>query len=229
MKENSLLRVSAEGADIVVSILLALAVDAAWDARQAAVAEVAVIRSLLGEIDVADGYLDGAIREHSRVMAGAEAWGTVSRDVSPDSIARLVRLVTWYRTPNLALSSADALVSSGQLGLIRDDALRSWIAAWPGVEEDLDEEIGAALEFARFVAPEFFTSTGVPRAAADGRLWQGGTGAGLEQLIGDPRFANLYFQAWEVSEVFVREAEIVRQTLRTGAELGRAALGRSGG
>jgi len=220
------IRVVAEGAAIVLSILLAFAIDAWWDSRQAAQAESAVIGSLVEEIDVAMAYLDEALDEHTQVMEGAEAWARVSNDIPLDSVARLVRLISAHRTPNLALSSVDALLSSGRLELIRDDELRSWIAAWPGVEEDYDEELGAVIEFARFVVPEYFTRTGISRAAADSLLTFGGTRSELRPLIGEPHFANLYYHAWEVSEVLIREGRLVRASLERGGELCRNALRR---
>jgi hypothetical protein len=215
-------RVIAEGAAIVLSILLAFAIDAAWDARQAALAEATVIESLVDEIDSAIGYLDEALDEHTQVMRGAEAWAQVSREMPVDSLARLVRLISAHRTPNLALSSVDALLGSGRLELIRDEALRSWIAAWPGVEEDFDEELQGVIRFSRFVVPDFFVATGVPRAAADSLLLFGGSRADLRDLVGDRRFSNLYYQAWEVSEVLVREGRLVRAVLEQGAALARA-------
>jgi hypothetical protein len=183
---------------------------------------VAVVRTLLDEIEVAIDQLDGATGVHREVMDAEERWERVSTSTPLDSIADLVRMLQSHRTPDLTLSSVDALLASGRLGLIGDDEMRRWIAAWPGIKEDFDEETQGVIQFARFVVPAYFVSSGIPRTAADGT--PSAPRGELRRLLDNTAFDNLYYQAWEVSEVFVREGALVRGALERGAELARAML-----
>ncbi len=213
---------------IVLSILLAFALQAWWEALRDTAEELAVVETLVAEIGEVTAHLDEAIAEHVLVMDAADEWRNVSQTTAPDSVAALVRLLIYHRTPNLSLSAVEGLLASGRLSLIRDEQLRAWIAAWPGVKEDLDEETQGVIQFARFVVPGFFVASGIPRAAADSILPPRHSRSDLSPLVGDPRFANLYYQGWEVSEVFVREGLLVRDVLERGRSLGRSVLDRAG-
>jgi len=130
-------RILAEGAAIVVSILLAFSIDAWWDVRQASADEAAVVETLLAEIQVAIDQLDHAIALHRGVMDAAEQWERASSSTPLDSLADLVHTLNSHRTPELTLSSVDALLASGRLSLIGDHEMRTWIAAWPGSRKTL--------------------------------------------------------------------------------------------
>lgn len=231
-------RVLTEGAVIVMSILLAFGVDAWWDARQDRREVAAMAATLAVEIEEASRRLDGAIGVHVGAMCNARSWLSVTSGTPLDSVARIVNRATFHRTPNLSLSAVEGVLSSGQLATIRDDDLRTWISAWPGVREDFDEEMDGVIHFVRFIVPEYFVSRDLAREAAwspngiaaddvpEGRpLIPGET---LRALVADPGFRSLMSQAYDVHEVFVREGRQVRIALAEGEVLARAAAGLDG-
>lgn len=139
-----------EGVVIVVSIVLAFALDAWWND----VAEGRQLRQQLGSVqaevrgnrDLVSFQIDlmermiGAGDALVRVIDSADPGGAVV--AVPDTLAWLP-----LATPTLdaSLGAIDALVGSGQLALIRDPALRSQLAGLRDRIEDAVEEQEQAL------------------------------------------------------------------------------------
>ena len=140
----------AEGVVIVVSIVLAFALDAWWDD----LAERRQLRQQLGSVQAeVRGNRDLVLFQvdlMERMIAAGEALG-----VAMDSAAHSGGTVTvpdtlvWLplNTPTLdaSLGAIDALVASGQLALIPDPALRSRLAGLRDRIEDAVEEQEQAL------------------------------------------------------------------------------------
>lgn len=121
-------RILAEGVVIVVSILLAFAIDAWWDRSQDRAREQAYLRLL--ETD-----LTATLENNARFSANADATDRVNAQlvqayykplVPPaDSLRRWLAMVSqggWVVQPRLG--TAQSLVSSGDLALIRGDSLK---------------------------------------------------------------------------------------------------------
>lgn len=116
-------RILVEGPAIVVSILLAFAIDAWWDRRGERRLEAEYLSSLAGEVRAGltelEGDLDGRERLRTRLLyvLSVEA-------VPADSIRVLLRDAS--SVSNIAPPTAvmDDLVSSGRLPLIRSEEIR---------------------------------------------------------------------------------------------------------
>jgi hypothetical protein len=123
-------RITIEGFVIVVSILLAFGIDAMWDARLDRARERAYLELLASDLRSS--------------LANIERFGSVADSLDP-AVARLVRayyepdlpsadsVVAWLNrfTANLVvqprLGTAQTLVESGDLALIRNDSLKTAI------------------------------------------------------------------------------------------------------
>lgn len=139
-----------EGVVIVVSIVLAFALDAWWDD----VAERRQLRQQLGsvqaevrgnrdlvlfQVDLMERMIDAGEALVEAMDSGASRGGAVS---VPDTLAWLPLA---NPTLDASLGAIDALVGSGQLALIRDPALRSRLAGLRDRISDSVEEQEQAL------------------------------------------------------------------------------------
>lgn len=158
---------------IVTSILLALAVDAAWDRRQEHAREVAYLRMLAA--DLHETLLNNGIfsdSANSIDWAGAQLVRAYYEPQLPptDSISKWAALAfgSWQVEPTLG--TAETLISTGDLRIISDDSLRAaitryvtYIRTFDGFErESRDEfhELGVQL-FER-MGPDFIPLVGSP-------------------------------------------------------------------
>jgi hypothetical protein len=148
---------------IVVSILLAFAIEAWWASSQDREREGAYLEQL-------EADLEGTLENNARFSARAEAseLATVrlfrsyyeASQPHPDSLeTRWAGLAAWVVQPRLG--TVQALVATGDLELIRDDSLRVAISsyltemtAFEGFEASRSSRVGDALEeLTRYVDP----------------------------------------------------------------------------
>jgi hypothetical protein len=132
-----------EAALIVGSILLAFAIDAAWESRGEHRREAELLSALRTDFERNREALAEARAQHESHRAAALRYLDVSapgRQTSRDSIddETLLALVSWH-TYDPVLGSLGSAVASGQLTLIRDDDLRAALASWVDSVEDLNE------------------------------------------------------------------------------------------
>lgn len=124
-------RLSVEATAIVISILLAFAIDAAWEERQERQTEQEYLSALLQDIDV-------VISEAERTIAGNEALNKSARDriaalrdgedlSGPTIAAMLDENWSSYRL-RANLDSYDDLLTSGAVMLIRSHHVRRTLA-----------------------------------------------------------------------------------------------------
>jgi type II secretory pathway pseudopilin PulG len=136
VNEISWPRILAEGVAIVVSILLAFAIDRWWDARQARQEEIAALTPLLDELQRLQSTLSDNDEYHAAIQLSARrliAAGNGQGEALGDAeIDRLLCDQLWYSSPeNLATPELDFLADSGDLDLVRDMRLRRAIGALP--------------------------------------------------------------------------------------------------
>ena len=134
-------RLSAEGAAIVLSILLAFAIDAWWDDTQRARESRVVLAALGSEFAAARAQLDQMESVNLGILAATNTLSGLlnGRDGPVDVPIR--HLVVLLRTPTFDPPQGElqALIQSGNLGLIEDRTLRPVLAAWPAAVDNLDE------------------------------------------------------------------------------------------
>ncbi len=134
-----------EGVVVVLSILIAFALDAWWDGRQEASDLHRELTNVLSEVRDKRSDALVQIREFERAVDGATALLEVM-DADPERAYvvvpdTLVYLANRLPTLNPRLSALDALISSGLLASIDDPALRSALGRLNGDVEDAIAEI----------------------------------------------------------------------------------------
>jgi hypothetical protein len=127
----SWLRIFVQGAVIVGSILLAFAIDAAWDVRQDRVQEVAYLGGIL--VDLRSDSTDLVDRQDTAIrgMAAADRLLELRRD--PGSTAPADSLAMWFLHTAFVdnfqvLDHTYREILGGGLSVIRDESLRRQIA-----------------------------------------------------------------------------------------------------
>lgn len=228
-------RVLAEGAIIVVSILLAFAIDAGWESRQAAQwrreALVDLRREAESNRDGLEQYIalyEAAVGAATRIYSDPASL----RGLSTDSLARVFALSVFMPTFDPDDAALNSLVRSGQFDRIEDRRLRTAISQWVDLSEDLAEnrrdsertrdELFFLLRDRRLNGEfdAFFEPVGTGAAEQTGVLGgvevaaAYGLPQGLTVLLHDPEFQELvaYRAMW--GRVMVSEMQRLAQTVQ---------------
>jgi hypothetical protein len=144
-KLRSVGRLLSEGVLIVLSILLAFALDAWWDGLQELREETDILRRLEVETSAnLDQLLEKRTRhEEARDAATALLEFTGPREslaVGQDSIARLITRLASYWTYDPGNGVLSSLLNSDKLRLLRNESLRTELAGWPALVDDIQED-----------------------------------------------------------------------------------------
>lgn len=138
-------RILAEGAAIIVSILLAFAIDAWWDGVRERDQERTVLAGLQSEFRTNSARLEANLAAHEGTLDAATELIAISDGSGPvprDSMVFLLRRVfvdAYSYNPSGGV--LEGLIASGELGLIRSPELRGLLASWPGqLEENAEDE-----------------------------------------------------------------------------------------
>ena len=145
------LRIGAESVAIVVSILLAFAIEAWWQDRNELAIEQRSLSALLAEFEenaellreARDGY-ETTYTAAIRLLAYSDQ---ETDDMDSSEFEQLVSRLISARSTHLESGAYDALIASGELNLVRDESLRSRLAAWPSYVAEWSEEEGSVFSF----------------------------------------------------------------------------------
>ena len=144
-------RIFAESTAIVLSILLAFAIDAWWDNSQDRKEEQQILVALRGEYEVHVADFRDMQRTASQMLYGLETiMSHISRPDSQYSLARLdsaLHWVLWRGTWDPPNSVLRAIQSSGRVELIQSDSLREGLARWQGIVAEIIDDHLLNLEF----------------------------------------------------------------------------------
>jgi hypothetical protein len=137
-------RLFVEGSAVVLSILLAFSIDAAWQQRQEQEADLGQLRGLYGELQSHKVLLGEAISGHRRTVAyGVELLGLLGAEPNSSDTAQITELLDgmmdFYRI-NAPFGSLETAISSGTIARMQIVDLSSALASWPTAIEDLMEE-----------------------------------------------------------------------------------------
>lgn len=127
-------RLIAEGVVIVLSILLAFGVDAWWDGHRERVQEDTLLSNLLAGFEASRPDLIVRLDGARRMAAGNAAFrdlvgvgdGPVLASVPDSFVLAVIGSPTYDATTN----ALDAAVASGQIEIIRNEAIRAELANW---------------------------------------------------------------------------------------------------
>jgi hypothetical protein len=140
------------GLVIVVSILLAFAIDALWDERQERLEEQEVLAALLAEFQLNRTEAAEVIETHElgRLRVAVLARMTVAETGALRSVDAEEILVAMAnpRTFDPIRSTIDSLIGGGQLGIIRDRELRKSLTSFINLSEDAEEDAAYLTQFA---------------------------------------------------------------------------------
>ena len=142
-RSRSARRLVAEGIAIVLSILLAFAIDAWWDGLQEGRRETELLGSLLTEFEANRRVLPGRIVQHGQTVSAATRIVASLRAAERGEFVTVADSSIMWSIVSTSFDPAqgtlDALLQSGDLNLITNDPLRAMLAAWPSQVEDARE------------------------------------------------------------------------------------------
>lgn len=213
-------RITAEGAAIVVSILLAFAIDASWDSSRERAEEEQALEGLRVEFSENRRLLQANLEGHRAVLGASGELLTISDGVGaaePDSVAFLLRRVfidAFSFNPSVGV--LEGLIASGDLGLIRSEELRSLLASWPGqIDENAEDEAWVFKDVQETYTP--FLNAALPTRA----VWEGASTSHPDYsvLFGREDFEELVAMRMYGAEILIEENEALRGLLDRVMEL----------
>jgi hypothetical protein len=149
MTENQPLpwkRLFAEATAIVLSILLAFAIDAWWDDRSNRRAEQLLLQRLKADFLAIRSSLRMIESEHRETSAGCIALMSIAEGSSVPSTPEYDRMVALIfltsRTFNPGSGAVAAFLGGGGTKLVDNQPLADLLLSWPGLVEELQEEDG---------------------------------------------------------------------------------------
>jgi hypothetical protein len=130
---------------IVVSILIAFALEAWWDGRRTLAEEGAALAAVRDDVRAARIELDSVLLRNERVLDAAGTLLTLTAPeimtLAPDSALRL--LGSGYGgglTFDPSTGALQGLLSAGTLSDIRNHRLAAGLSAWPGLMDEIEED-----------------------------------------------------------------------------------------
>jgi hypothetical protein len=131
---------------IVVSILIAFALDAWWDNQLDRQRERAHLETLLAEFranhERLDSYLIQVSGSFDSTLQVLELMGPAPEPISPDVLANLINESFDVGTFTPHGGAVEALLASGELSLIRNQELSTMLSQWPVVSNSLHDLAG---------------------------------------------------------------------------------------
>jgi len=150
---------------IVVSITIAFAVDAWWDARAERGVERAHLQALLTEFQSIEMTLTReleVVRDSERATHAILERVASRAEISADSLARLINTSFNVGAPAFAGGALVSLLGSGDLSLIRDTELSAALAGWPLLNDRMLESSRLLTRNREEEITDYFVSVGVP-------------------------------------------------------------------
>ena len=133
---------TAEIVVVVAGVLIALALNAWWGARQDAAREQEYLRQLAEDLQETETEVERIERRWTRQAASAgkllRPYRSSSRPPA-DSVLRWMGNLVFVQRPTYITGTATALVETGDLNLIRNDSLRTAITRYLG---RIDRQVG---------------------------------------------------------------------------------------
>ncbi len=213
-------RIAIEGPVIVISILLAFAIDAWWEERDERQAETILLERLRADYVEIQSALDLALADHREASEACVYFMTTAAGEAlpaTDEVDRMVAVVfLTSRTFNPGSGAVASFRSADGARLIRNKTLAEKLLAWPGLVEELQEEEaslqkGVAERWSPFLASRVNVG---PYLATYGELVHGipdslSTPANREPLIVDDAFISHVLDRYKWQQIALRDVEPV--------------------
>jgi hypothetical protein len=138
-------RMMIESVAIILSILLAFAIDAGWDEYKESTREKAFLVSLLSDFKETNSRIDESTAVHLKyINSGRQLLSFYSNDASiidSEALEKMLCDIFFdFTTLYLPSGTRDALFASGDIQIISNFKLRSMLAAWPTIVADALED-----------------------------------------------------------------------------------------
>ena len=152
-------RLAAEGAAIVVSILLAFWIDAWWQTSQERERELVVLQALLDDLVSIRQRVDSQREYNEAILAATtsllQAAAGGEQDIEQQDVDLQLRDIVWYNAPSTWYSATmDLLVSAGDLAALSNPKLVTSLAS-------LHDRLGSATD--RYeIDEDFYRETLIP-------------------------------------------------------------------
>jgi hypothetical protein len=197
-------RIGAESVAIVLSILLAFAIDAWWDYRQDRADEISILSELEAEYAAFSETIARRIGFYGAVVARLEWLLNEAPTLEEPPLDRLddaLGAVVGAPTFDFSSEVTDGLVATGRLAMIRSPELRRHLSRWERVSREATDDEDVVRDYLRATVVPFLASRGVPIGRAFA-TWREGSW-GLERageaeartayraLVRDPEFRTL--------------------------------------
>lgn len=171
---------------IVLSILIAFALDAWWDEQIQRREEGSHLESLRDELIASRSALGEIIQSVQQHGDNVDTLVGLLQSAGSDSVIvsnELLGSVVSWRTSDVSISTLESLSASGNLGIITNPGIRKALIGFPAVVQDVqeDEEIGR--DFVEYVLSPALARLGLAGAAYANRLGFNEAGHGGESAI----------------------------------------------
>ncbi len=138
-------RTIVEAVAIILSILLAFAIDAGWDAFRERSHETAFLVSLQSDFKETRSRIDESTERHMSFISHGrqllDFYSGDTPDIEPEALETMLGAVFFnFTTLYLPSGSRDALFASGDIEIISNKELRAMLAAWPSLVADAAED-----------------------------------------------------------------------------------------
>ncbi len=137
-------RLIAESSAIVISILLAFSIDAWWTERQETVREERQIQALIAEFEGNRSTLDYDLDRLREVTSNLDELTNNLSSVSVgDDVTVFDRYFWSVRQGGIvdpSTGTLDAMISSGDLGLLQNESLRSAVSEWSAKLDEIQTD-----------------------------------------------------------------------------------------
>jgi len=159
-------RLSAEGAAIVVSILLAFSIEAWWEDYQDRSEEQGILLSLKSEFEQNLAFIEREISYRNAVIQSILKIFDASvgqSSIQPEVLDELIGDVTWWQNIPYSRGAIDGVLQSGSLSLIENEGLRGILASMPSrydatTRSELDDRdftVNAVIPFLKSIQEVF--------------------------------------------------------------------------
>lgn len=192
LTEKNAKRLVVEVVAIVLSILLAFAIDAWWDERKLRAEEREVLASLYVEFEANRVEAAAVILAHESAVESVAALLQMNEDeilgLSAEAVGQHIRFFANPRTFDAVRGTVDALTSAGKLGILRDRELREALTTFVNILEDAAED------------REYLSQTSMTvwnEIARNGGPWRMKAGdLTAEECVGPHPHRNCYINDW---------------------------------
>jgi len=140
IREISWPRIFAEGATIVISILLAFGIEAWWSDRQIRQDVQNNLIALREELDSNLGVIERELSYRQAVISSIESLDTTNSNESaltPDEVDKLLGDLTWIGKSEFSTGALLSILQSGVFANIEDGELRRLLAGLPAFYENV--------------------------------------------------------------------------------------------